>query len=73
MAEAFPGKDLSIHDQRKCLGGKSLLAQQLEQFPNLPQNPFQMYAKCDGSVCIMIISKISDLHCVNQVGHFIII
>lgn len=58
MAEAFPGKDLSTSDQRKCPGGKSLLAQQLEQFPNLPQNPFQMYAKCDGSVCIILIFKI---------------
>lgn len=48
MAEAFQGKNLRDLNKPKSQI-KSLLAQQLEQFPNLPQNPFQMYAKYDGS------------------------
>lgn len=49
LAEAFQGKDLT-QKEPQYQSGKSLLAQQLEQFPNLPQNPYQSYAKCDGSV-----------------------
>lgn len=34
----------------------SLLSEQLEKCPNIPQNPFIEYAKFDGSVCINMIS-----------------
>lgn len=30
----------------------SLLSEQLEKCPNVPQNPFIEYAKFDGSVCV---------------------
>lgn len=51
LAEVFQGKDLKQLSLRnaKSQGVKSLLTQQLEQCPDLPQNPFQTYAKCDGS------------------------
>ncbi|KAE8742580.1 hypothetical protein FOCC_FOCC011874 [Frankliniella occidentalis] len=49
MAEVFQEKDLKIESKPELKAGKSLLAQQLEKCPNLPQNPFQMFAKCDGS------------------------
>ncbi|KAJ1520750.1 hypothetical protein ONE63_003845 [Megalurothrips usitatus] len=50
MAEAFPEKKLKpLEENPPQIVRKSLLAKQLEQCPNLPQNPFQIYAKCDGS------------------------
>ena len=49
LAEAFQPKDLKALQDSQLQRGTSLLAQQLKQFPNLPQNPFQIYAKCDGS------------------------
>lgn len=50
QSELFQRKDF-----RKKTGQTkrySLLSEQLEKCPNVPQNPFIEYAKFDGSVCI---------------------
>lgn len=48
QSELFQRKDF----RRKALlkKGQSLLSEQLEKCPNLPQNPFKDYAKFDGNV-----------------------
>lgn len=51
QSELFQRKDF----RRKALPkkGQSLLSEQLEKCPNLPQNSFKDYAKFDGNVCFI--------------------
>lgn len=49
QSELFQRKNFREKAQLKK--GHSLLSEQLEKCPNLPQNPFKEYAKFDGNVC----------------------
>lgn len=53
-ADLFKKKELPSKNQDgvnlKALKRQSLLTEQLEKCPYLPQNPFQEYAKYDGNV-----------------------
>lgn len=48
QSELFQRKDFRKNAMLKR--GHSLLSEQLEKCPNLPQNPFKEYAKFDGNV-----------------------
>lgn len=54
--ELFHRKDFRVKENKvkKC----SLLADQIEKCPKLPQNPFTKYARFDGNVRKLIVSKI---------------
>jgi len=55
-AGLFERKNFRHTEKDICIKKHSLLSDQLEKCPNLPQNPFAEYAKYDGNVrkiCLM--------------------
>jgi hypothetical protein len=49
-AGLFERKNFRQTEKEICIKKHSLLSDQLEKCPNLPQNPFAEYAKYDGNV-----------------------
>lgn len=64
QSELFQRKDFRKNTPQKR--GHSLLSEQLEKCPNLPQNPFKEYAKFDGNVRDIIISYEKNCTCVQS-------
>ena len=60
--ELFKGKELKR--SKEIVKKRSLFSEQLEQCPDLPQNPFVEYARFDGSVSIENLYRLNLLnHC----------
>ena len=57
-AGLFERKNFRQTDKDICMKKHSLLSDQLEKCPNLPQNPFAEYAKYDGNVRKMCVMKL---------------
>lgn len=59
QSELFQRKD--FRRKTPLRRGQSLLSEQLEKCPNLPQNSFKEYAKFDGNV-----RTVNFLHCITK-------
>lgn len=61
QSELFQRKDFRKKKEVKNDKRHSLLSEQLEKCPNLPQNPFTDYAKFDGIVRLLNYKKIIQM------------